>query len=342
MVVKAQGFHEAMGSGRPHSRKWHRGGRDRHRKPRTGGEPEPGAPGRRGAGPDPERSPRGKESGVLPVVRFHRSPLGHRGRGHGAAGRGGSGRGAAGAALPRGSPGLVVRDGRVGFGGIWAPMGAPGGAEGCCAHGWELCGEMGLCGHRGALWGAGGCLGYSWVFWAWLGAMGLRVMLWVPVGGSAGASLPKTLRDAAQSIPHHPAAGGSAVWVTRALTTSLGTGDSWEDPGPVGVPGRWLGSGFTQHRPGAEVCSGAGGEQRSRGPHPSLGSRERPRGKAALSASRDLSKSGPALGSVPKKPLGSTRGFIPTLGEPGGGPGSRRAPQGEVLGWMWPGHAGCC
>lgn len=80
-------------------------------------------------------------------------------------------------------------------------MGAPGAAEGCCAHGWELCGEMGLCGHRGALWGAGGCLGYSWVFWAWLGAAGLRVMLWVPVGGSAGASLPKTLRDAAQSIP---------------------------------------------------------------------------------------------------------------------------------------------
>lgn len=74
-----------------------------------------------------------KNAGVLPVVLLSRSPLGHRGRGHGAAGSGGSGRGAAGAALPRGAPGLVVRDGpgagtgARGFGGIgWLLWGADG------------------------------------------------------------------------------------------------------------------------------------------------------------------------------------------------------------------------
>lgn len=51
----------------------------------------------------------------------------------------------------------------------------------------------------------------------------------------------------------------------------------------------------------------------------------------------DRPKSGTYLGSVPKKTLGSGRGFIPTLGRPGGCPGSRRAPGGgEVLCWIWP------
>lgn len=39
-------------------------------------------------------------------------------------------------------------------------------------------------------------------------------------------------QKARHSIPQHPTAGGFGG--ARALTMSLGTGEGWEDPGPVG------------------------------------------------------------------------------------------------------------
>uniref|UniRef100_A0A674GZ75 Uncharacterized protein n=1 Tax=Taeniopygia guttata TaxID=59729 RepID=A0A674GZ75_TAEGU len=119
--------------------------------------------------------------------------------------------GAAGAALPRGSPGLVVRGRRVGLG-IRAPRGALGGrwgTEGCCGHGesragrWVRVGTAGCHGAQGVGsgcgWVSGGTGGglevqlgvwrYRWVFGGIGGCLEVQVGVWRyrwGFGGTAG------------------------------------------------------------------------------------------------------------------------------------------------------------
>lgn len=74
-------------------------------------------------------------------------------------------------------------------------------------------------------------------------------MLWVPVGTYGCISIP-AVRDAEGSHTAPPTPlrlWESEIWVTPGSDNVSGTGESWEDPGPVGVPGALGGSGFTRH-----------------------------------------------------------------------------------------------
>lgn len=139
LVGKAKGFHGAMGSGRPHSRKWHRGGRDRHRSPR-----EPAANGnRRARGANVSVRPRRDHPGEKKAGSYLSCGSTGAPSGTGAAamvlGRGGSGGGGAAAGIPGTcSAGRGRREGRErgwGLGGLGARGWGDMGYTGCCGDG---------------------------------------------------------------------------------------------------------------------------------------------------------------------------------------------------------------
>lgn len=197
-----------------------------------------------------------------------------------------------------------------------------------------------------------GVLGYRWVFWGIGGCCGAQGDAVGPCGRFGADAQERPCPT--HSTPHSPLQlTGSEIWVTPGSDNVSG---HWGEAGGTPAPG-WglvlLGTALPARpgSPGAEVCgttcSGRGRQAPLPGSPRVFGEARAPMGEGCVLSQQpgDQSKSVPGLGSVPEKPLGSRRGFIPTPGEPGDGPWSRRAPQGEVLGWMWPlrpGGAGCC
>lgn len=227
---------------------------------------------------------------------------------------------------------------------LWAWMGAVGmggcfgGADGRFGHGWVLWGAGGCCGHGWVLWGTGGCCGAAAQEHPCPSSWGVQAAARPPtpqlpaeLGGQWGFGWPQALKWAL----------GTGEW-GGSEDPGLGTGQDLvllsivlpPDTRCAPHPGLWC-----------HVFGGAGAIAAPCGPRhgqpsPSIGMRG-----ADGQQRGDRPKPGAYSSLVPKKTSGSGRGFIPTLGRPGGCPRSRRAPRGAAVPcWMRPlvlGGAGC-